>query len=273
MQTVLQTGGIEQSVTRFLFITGLTFARLISFVQSAAFLGGSSVSGRVKVAVAVSLMFLVLPMTLAGLHDSTIASFGVAGFIGLLLKEFFVGYLLGLVSSLIFEAVQVGGRIIDTQRGSSMIQLRSPQLQEQVSEMGQFQFQLALVIFLMLGAGDLFIAALINSYEIIPLTGFPAVEGGLTPLLELLIRLTGEIVKIGFQLAAPVVVTLLLVDLLFGVVNRVASQINVYFLSMPVKMRLGLFVVLLYTRNWVSLLDKFFVDSLENFYFVLKMMR
>ena len=38
---------------------------------------------------------------------------------------------------------------------------------------------------------------------------------------------------------------MLLTDLLFGIVNRVAPQINVFFLSLPVKMIVGIVVVLL----------------------------
>ena len=47
------------------------------------------------------------------------------------------------------------------------------------------------------------------------------------------------------QLALPAVLALLLTDLFFGIINRVAPQVNVFFLSLPVKMAVGLAVVAL----------------------------
>ena len=50
-------------------------------------------------------------------------------------------------------------------------------------------------------------------------------------------------IAIGVQLAAPAMIALLLTDLFFGLINRVAPQINVFFLGLPVKMVVGLLVI------------------------------
>jgi flagellar biosynthetic protein FliR len=110
--------------------------------------------------------------------------------------------------------------------------------------LGQFKLQLAIVIFLAIGAHHFFIGALLRSFELIPATGFPHLEAGWTPAAEFITRLAGGVISVGVQLAAPAMVALLMTDLLFGLVNRVAPQINVFFLSLPVKMAVGLVVVL-----------------------------
>jgi flagellar biosynthetic protein FliR len=151
-----------------------------------------------------------------------------------------------------------------------MAELFSPQLQERVSELGQFQLQLAIVIFLTTGAHRFFISALVRSFEFIPATRFPQIEAGWTPAAEFMTVVTGSVLSIGVQLAVPVVVTLLLTDLFFGLINRVAPQINVFFLSMPVKMWVGIFVVLIALPYMVARFVDYFDMSYEAFEFVIR---
>lgn len=245
LETVLQTFEVGQSPQAFLALVGLAFARMLSFLIVVPFFGGAAVPGRVKVATATAFVVILYPSLAAGLPAGGAAlPFGPMGFIALLAKEAFVGFTLGFVSSLVFEAVQVAGRIIDFQRGSTMAELFAPQLQTRVSELGQFKLQLAIVIFLSIGAHHFFIGALLRSFELIPALGFPRLVAGWSPGVEFITKLTGSVLAIGVQLAAPAMIALLLTDLFFGIVNRVAPQINVFFLSLPVKMVVGLAVVL-----------------------------
>ncbi|HEY0049052.1 MAG TPA: type III secretion system export apparatus subunit SctT [Pyrinomonadaceae bacterium] len=271
LELVLKTFEVGQSPQAFLVLFGLSFARFISFIVIVPFFGGQVVPSQVKVATATALVIITYPSLLAELPtDGSPLGFGAIGFVGLLAKEVFVGFTLGFVASLVFEAVAVAGRIADFQRGSTMAELFSPQLQERVSELGQFQLQLAIVIFLTTGAHRFFISALVRSFEFIPATRFPQIEAGWTPAAEFMTVVTGSVLSIGVQLAVPVVVTLLLTDLFFGLINRVAPQINVFFLSMPVKMWVGIFVVLIALPYMVARFVDYFDMSYEAFEFVIR---
>jgi flagellar biosynthetic protein FliR len=271
LELVLKTFEVGQSPQAFLVLFGLSFARFISFIVIVPFFGGQVVPSQVKVATATALVIITYPSLLAELPtDGSPLGFGALGFVGLLAKEVFVGFTLGFVASLVFEAVAVAGRIADFQRGSTMAELFSPQLQERVSELGQFQLQLAIVIFLTTGAHRFFISALVRSFEFIPATRFPQIEAGWTPAAEFMTVVTGSVLSIGVQLAVPVVVTLLLTDLFFGLINRVAPQINVFFLSMPVKMWVGIFVVLIALPYMVARFVDYFDMSYEAFEFVIR---
>lgn len=246
LEMLLRNFEVGERPQVFLVLVGLAFARLLSFLLIVPFFGGNSVPSRVKVATATAFVIIIYPSLTAGLPSSGAPlGFGPVGFAALLIKEALVGFTLGFVSSLVFEAISVAGRIIDFQRGSSMAELFAPQLQTRVSELGQFQLQLSIVLFLAIGAHRYFIGALLESFAVIPAFGFPHIEAGWTPALEFIVRLTAAVMAIGMQLAAPAVIALLLTDLCFGIINRVAPQINVFFLSMPVKMALGIAVVLL----------------------------
>jgi len=271
LELVLKTFEVGQSPQAFLVLFGLSFARFISFITIVPFFGGSVVPSQVKVATATALVIIAYPSLLAELPaNGGPLPFGAVGFVGMLAKEVFVGFTLGFVASLVFEAVQVAGRIADLQRGSTMSELFAPQLQERVSELGQFQLQLAIVIFLSTGAHRFFISALVRSFEFIPALKFPHVEGGWTPAAEFMTMITGSVLSLGIQLAVPIIITLLLTDLFFGLINRVAPQVNVFFLSMPVKMWIGIFVLAVMMSFVVERFRDYFDISYRAFEFMIQ---
>lgn len=271
LELVLKTFEVGQHPQAFLVLFGLSFARFIAFIYIVPFFGGQVVPAQVKVAVATALVIITYPSLLAELPpDGGPLGFGAVGFVGLLAKEIFVGFTLGFVASLVFEAVQVAGRIADFQRGSTMSELFAPQLQARVSELGQFQLQLAIVIFLTTGAHRFFISAMVRSFEFIPALKFPHTEAGWTPAAEFLTMMTGSVLSVGIQIAVPIVITLLLTDLFFGLINRAAPQVNVFFLSMPVKMWIGIFVLAVMMPFLVDRFRNYFDMSYQAFEFMIR---
>lgn len=271
LETVLRIFEVSQSPQTFLVLVGLSFARLVSFFSIVPFFGGAVVPARVKVATAMSLVVIIYPALESGVPIGQPLGFGPIGFIALLAKEVLVGFTLGFVASLVFEAVQVAGRIADFQRGSTMGELYAPQLQTRVSEFGQFKLQLAIVLFIVIGAHRLFIGSLLRSFDFIPILGFPKITAGWSPAAEMIVVMTGSVLTIGLQLAAPVVIALLLTDLFFGIINRVAPQVNVFFLSMPVKMLVGVIVVLIILPMLALRMEYYFGESYKAFEYMLRL--
>ncbi len=265
LETLLDVFEVGQSPQTFLVLIGLAFARILSFLVIVPFFGGSAVPGRVKVATATAFVLISYPALAGDLPKGQPLPFGAVGFIALLAKETLVGFTLGFVATLIFEAIQVAGRIIDSQRGATMGEMFAPQLQTRVSEIGQFKVQFAIMLFLLIGAHRPFLAALVHSFEIIPALGFPKLVGGWSPMLASFVTLTGGVLAIGVQLAAPAMIALLLTDLFFGIINRVAPQINVFFLSLPVKMVVGLLVVLLALPLYKDRYIYYFGEAFKSF--------
>ncbi len=273
LELVLRTFQVGESPQAFLVLVGLSFARFLAFLVVVPFFGGQAVPGRVKVATAMALVIIVYPALAATLPPNGGAlPFGPVGFVAYLAKETFVGFTLGFIASSVFQAVQSAGRLVDAQRGASNSEMFAPQLQEKVSELGQFQVQFAIVVFLTIGAHRYFLGALIESYQYVPALGFPHIQPGWSPALELIVTLTAGMLAVGVQLAIPAIVVLLLTDLFFGLINRVAPQANVFFLSMPVKMGMGLFVVLLTIQFLQSQYINYFGKSFEAFEYMLKYM-
>ena len=105
---------------------------------------------------------------------------------------------------------------------------------------GKLYLQVAIVAFLLLNGHHLFIRGYVHSFELLPVWTFPSFSMGPEPILNELIGLTGSLFVVALQLAAPAVIALFLTDVAFGILNRAAPQVNVFNLSQPVKMGLGL---------------------------------
>lgn len=242
-EVVLRTFENGNSPQAFLVLVALAFARLLAFLSVVPFFGGGAVSTPIKTATAMALVVISYPALVNSLPAHGELPFGAVGFGFMLAKETAIGYCLGYLTSLIFDGITTAGRLIDLQRGATQGEVFAPQLQMQVTEIGQFKFQFALVIFLAMGFHRFFLRAVLISFHLFPVTKFPHLQPGWSPMLEEIVRLSTGVLVVGVQLAAPVMVALLLTDVCFGLINRVAPQVNVFFLSMPVKMGLGLVVV------------------------------
>jgi flagellar biosynthetic protein FliR len=266
----LQTFEIGMSPQTFLVFFLLIFSRFIAFVYTVPFWGGRAVPKGVKVSLATALVVITFPSVVLEIPpEGVLNDPGPVKFLALIFKELFVGFTLGFAASIIFEAVVVAGRIIDFQRGVNMGELFAPDTFPSVSQISQFKLQLAIVVFLTLGAHRFFISSLISSFEVIPLAGFPQIETGWIPVIGFITGLTAQILLIGLQLAVPAIIALLITDLIFGLINRTVPEIDVFFVSLPVKMVVGIVVILLSFQIIISRYISLFDDSYGAFKFII----
>jgi flagellar biosynthetic protein FliR len=133
--------------------------------------------------------------------------------------------------------------MIDNQRGMSIARVLIPQLGEQGSMSGTFLFQFGLVIYLTIGGHRIFLQSFFNSFVSLPILEFPKAGPGLFALMDLFIRISGEVFLIAIQLAAPVIIAIFVADIILGVANRVAPQINVWELGFNVKGYIGILLL------------------------------
>lgn len=240
LQRILDNLGFQISVTTFLTLFGLAFARLLSAISLSPFLGGGSVPARAKVGLSIVIVAILFP----GIGQSPEArEVTTLLFLGLLVKEVMIGATLGLVTQLFFYAIQIAGTLVDTQRGMNQATFFSPQLPGNASVLGLLKFQAALALFLAIDGHLAFIRALAGSFKDVPLLTFPQLSIGLQGMMEQMIRLTSTILVTAVQLGAPALLALFLVDVAFATLGKVVPQIQVHFESQTVKSLVGLALV------------------------------
>ncbi len=236
--------GIQEAVNRAIILWALISARLIPIVQLAPYLGGKAAPQTVKMALTIALTALVYPV-IWGSGAADALPDGAFALSMLLFKELLLGVMFGFVAALVFDAVRVAGQLIDNARGQTQSMSFAPQLPERVSVTGNYLYQLGIVMFLLIGGHRLFIAALIHSFAAIPPHIIPDLGDHMAAITFGIVRLAADSITLGVLLAFPVIAAILLTDLCLALINRAAPQINVFFLGMPIKGMLGIFVVLL----------------------------
>lgn len=239
-ERMLAGAGIQTNVQGFLALFGLALARVLMAVYLAPFFGGQSVPGRVRVGMAVIFTAVLLP----NLTPPPGFTLSPLLFVALLAKEALTGAMLGMVCQFVFYGIQMAGVLIDTQRGMNQLTFFAPQLAGPASVLGQLKLQLAIAVFVVAGGHLMYLRALDTTFRQLPLLAFPRIGDG-TAFLDAMARLSANAFVTALQLTAPVLLTLLLVDVCFGVLGRMASQIQAHQESQPVKALAGLGVLLL----------------------------
>lgn len=221
----------------------LIFARTVMMVSFSPIFGGKTVLQQIKVGIALILSVSLFPI-LYPVMQGKIPVQGLA-FWALIGKEIAIGGIIGFASAWTFTAFESSGHLIDIQRGSAQASVLVPQLDLQGPIFANLQAQVALVLFFTINLHHIFLASYYQSFELIPLPQFPNLSNDFYILITQLITMTGKIFLIAFQLTAPILLALFMVDVVLGVMNRLAPAVNVTFLGQPVKAAVGIIMFLL----------------------------
>ncbi|HXF88528.1 MAG TPA: flagellar biosynthetic protein FliR [Xanthobacteraceae bacterium] len=216
----------------------LMFARIGTMVMLLPGLGEMSVPARVRLAVALALTALLLPLHRSA-YQIDLTSLGPV--LMMLGQEMLVGAVLGLVARLAISALQVAGTVAAQQLGLGFITAVDPTQGQQGLIVGNFLTILGVTLIFATDLHHLIIAALHDSYRL-----FAPGESLLTgDIAALFTRTTATAFQIGVQLAAPFLLLGLLFNLGLGVLSRLMPQIQVFFFGMPVLILAGLLALLL----------------------------
>jgi flagellar biosynthetic protein FliR len=155
-------------------------------------------------------------------------------------KEILVGLSLGFAVAIVFSAVQVGASFIDTTMGFSMANIIDPLNNTSAAVFGSFYTMVATLSFLALNGHYWMIAGFVRSFRIVPIDSLPNFQVMLNNSLGVFYKLF----FMAFEIAAPVIITLLLVDVVLGIVSRVVPQMNVFFVGIPLKVGVGMLAII-----------------------------
>lgn len=241
MQELVDRLGVNINVTFHLLFLSLVWMRVLAMVSVIPFLFGKPVPRYVVVASSMVLALFVYPHIVPKVPPELTGN--IFSLVMLYVKELFYGLMIGMSVSVIFHAFASVGQMIDNQRGVSIARLLIPQLAEQGSISGLFLFQFGVVIYLVSGGHRLFFDSFFGSYLVLPVLGFPTIGPGLYPLIDLFMRITGEVLYISLQMSAPVLIAIFMADIILGIANRVAPQINVWELGFHVKGYVGILLL------------------------------
>ena len=228
----------------------LTLGRVLPIVGLAPFLGSSNVKGPMRIGFALSLVAIFLPQNLMVVHGEIPFS---PAFIGYFLKELLVGFILGFLATVPFVIAQMAGSLVDFQRGASSLQVSDPTTQTQTGPIGLLANFILIALFFTFDGPFIYLNGVADSYRLIPVDAIisSSIMHAQNPFWVQIYGLTGMMMRISIQLAAPALIGILLTDLFLGIANRLAPQVQIVFLGIALKSWVG---IALLTAAWSLML-------------------
>ncbi|MBJ7332210.1 MAG: flagellar biosynthetic protein FliR [Solirubrobacteraceae bacterium] len=233
----------EQQVLGFFAV----MARIVPLFLVAPFFSSRSMPPRVRGIAAVALTIGLAPVVTKGMHVPE----SVSGIVTLMGKELLVGFSYAFVLACFFAAVQTAGTFLDFTVGFSFGSLVDPITGNNSALISQMYTMVAVAIFIAIGGDEWMIQGLARTYDIVSIEQMPSidamVEGALDAFCQIFVS--------AIEVAGPIFLAMVITDAAFGMVSRVAPQLNVFSVGFTVKIGVGLVLLGMtfpYVAEWMD---------------------
>ena len=215
----------------------LILMRMSGFVLLNPILGRSNIPGIVRAGLMIVLTVIVFSYA-GGTAEETKTALEYGA---LLLKEFFVGYALGVVVSLFMYVVLFAGEFMDNQMGISMAKTYDPQSNSSISMSSTLYNTMFMMLFFAVNGHLALIRILLTSAEIVPYSGITVGPELSTHILAVFCECTVLAVKFAF----PVFAGEFICEIGMGILMKTIPQINVFVVNIQLKIVIGLLILLI----------------------------
>ena len=200
-----------------------------------------AVPARVRLILSVALTFVVMPLL------PTFPAVEMFSYEGMMvaIAQVMIGLSTGFIVQLVFSAVVFAGQGIALSMGLGFASMVDPQNGQQVPVVAQLYVISSTLIFLGLDSHLLLIKMLLDSFTSLPI----GIDGIDKAGIWTIIAWSSRMFAGGLLLAMPVIASLLLVNISFGVATRAAPQLNIFSVGFPVTLMLGILLI------WLTLPD------------------
>ncbi len=205
-----------------------------------------AVPARVRLILSVALTLVVIPL-LPPLP--AIEMFSYEGLI-VAIQQLAIGLLSGFIVQLVFASVVFAGQGIALSMGLGFASMVDPENGQQVPVVSQFYVICTMLIFLSLDGHLLLIKMLLDSFRSLPI----GLDGINKTDIWTIMTWSTRLFAGGLLLSMPVIISLLLINVSFGVATRAAPQLNIFSVGFPVTLMLG---ILLMWQTLPDVLDQF----------------
>ncbi len=216
----------------------LVLIRITTMIMLMPVLGYTQVPGRVKITLGLVLTLLLLPVL--RLDPATYADRTFIAWAGLALEQVGIGVFFGFVANFIFMAIQLSGQIIGMQMGFGIVNVLDPESGLQVSTIGQMKNLFFLIIFLAINGHHYLFRVMTDSFTQVP----PGTLHLEPELFGELVRMSGQVFSWALRIGVPVMASLFLTEVAMGIVARTVPQMNIFIVGFPVKIGMGLILLM-----------------------------
>lgn len=241
----------------------LIFIRISGMFTYLPIFGRKDLPNIFKLLMALSFSYLIFPF----FDSQVINQMDQNMFILFIVKEFTLGILIGIAGELIFSAFFIAGSFIDAQLGFSMANVLDPMYGQRVAITGNFIYIIGILVMLSIDGHHYIIRAIVNSFQVFPVEKLINLNSN---LLSFTLQMIRFIFETSVQIAMPVIIAIFLTNLVLGVMAKTMPQMNVFVIGMPLKIIIGLAVLVLS----IPMLEPIYKNVFLEFYeFVYKILR
>ena len=219
-------------------IFALIFFRISTMLVLMPVFGTNFLPKKIKIAIALLISFILFP-TLKEYLNFTPSTILIQFFI-LVSQEIFLGALIAFFWQFLFFSLRIAGSIAGFQMGFFVANVIDPDKGEESPIISELYFIAGILLFLALNGHHILVESLICSFQKVP---FGKIYYG-DKIVNNLIYFTQLSFETAIKIALPILATLLLVEIGFGFIARVAPQMNVFMVGFPLKIGIGLLVLM-----------------------------
>ena len=211
------------------------------------FVGDRTIPMPVKVLLSLAVTIALFPALVSSgaVHpgEALVWSATASGIVSTITLEVLFALALGFTARLAFDAISFGGNLVGNFMGFASASTYDPHQESQTQLIAQIQMAIAMLIFLVMDGHHLMLRAALDSYRIV---GLGALKINLGPkFIQTLVQMSGQVIRFGIEIAAPVAISLFAVNVAFGVMAKAMPQLNILVLSLAASALVGMLVMLL----------------------------
>lgn len=208
------------------------FLRIVAMIFTAPVLGNSAIPAIAKIFlsfVVAYIVFLTIDKSRIVIDVNLISIF-VNG-----LKEVLIGMIMGYTLNFIFYGISYASHLIGYDMGLMFAEVLNPMQELNNNVVGEVLFYASTIIFIMINGHHHLISAVVSSFIVIPIGKYVINK----QLVDLIIYFSFSTFTIAIKIAAPIMVSFFLIQIAEGIIARVLPQIQIFFISQPLKIALG----------------------------------
>lgn len=214
-------------ITNFLVI----LIRSSIFVSLIPIIGGKEMPGQFRLGLAVFIAIMLTPVVKVEIRENVLPL--------LVVKEVLIALALGFTVRFVFMGINLAGHTVSQAMGLSIAGVFNPEM-GQTTQISEIFGIMAMLYFLAMDAHHEIIYIFVKSYELLP-----SGQLNIMPVISEVISLVNKLFILALKIGAPVIVGLLISNILTGFLYKVAPQINIFFITLPLNIILGLLLIIL----------------------------
>lgn len=245
----------------------LVFVRILAFTLAAPVLGRKDFPFTFRLNLA--LLMTVFLMSFVPMHQQHLGAINsdtqLGHFVILIFTNAAIGFLVGFIGNIILETITTAGSLMNNQVGLSSAMMFDPATRQQVTILDKIFSFIGIALFFHFKGLHWMIAALQKTFVLMPAYLIPKNIAAVFSM-QYLVYLSAQLLDVAILLVAPVFIVTIAVDLVLGIVNRTAPQIQVFQLSFTFKPLVGLAVMWVTLPQFLKVAEQFLLEHYEIFH-------